>query len=54
VSWNQWSAQGRQLTFDNVKIGSTDAAGADTEQKLTRTGERARHICDLQGMIPDL
>jgi hypothetical protein len=40
VSWNQWIRAGRKLSGGDVQVGAADAACADVDDDLARSGGR--------------
>jgi hypothetical protein len=48
---DQSGSQGRQVTFDDVQIGTADAARDDPQQNMAGLKLRTRHIFDAK-MLP--
>ena len=48
VAKNQWRAVRRKLPLENVQIGSADAAGANAQQHLSRSGLRRLTLLDFE------
>ena len=53
VTGNDWAPLDLEVTFDDVEVGSTDAAGTHSNPHLVRCGSGALHLGDAKRVCLD-